>query len=242
MKQSIIVLISLLSFSSLYGQKDSSLVVKGEIGLRGLWQTGTLNQLIITPIAKLMIENNRWHLEGNSRYDFFLVNGNKVKNDLWSDIYIQYNPNKKIYPFISSLTGFSQSFQMDYSTQLAIGVGTNLIKRMPNHYLQANIGAGYFNLKYMQKNAHHAISIAPMVKVRTPIFGKRIAFSMDVIGYLSLMDTDYFGLHNQVGLHMFLAKGFSIHLNHTTFYNNINAENIAPTNTRLLFGLTYSFI
>ncbi len=72
MKHIIITLFVFLNIGhSVNAQKDSLKVVKLEIGLRGLWQTGTLNQLIITPTGKLIAENNRMHLEANSRYDFF---------------------------------------------------------------------------------------------------------------------------------------------------------------------------
>ena len=235
------MLLILFSIGSIANaQKDSLKDIKGEIGLRGVWQTGTLNQLIITPTGKLKVENSHVHLEANARYDFFLVSGMTIKNDLWSDIYFQFNPSGKIYPFMSGLTGFSQSYKIDYSNQVAVGIGANLVDRKSNRYFQANLGVGYFNLKYTQEIPHHAISLAPLLKMKMPIIGKKLALSLDFIGYLSLHNTDYFGLHNQLGLHVLLTKGFSIHLNHTTIYNKISPQNIASINTKLLFGMTYS--
>lgn len=233
-----ILLLLILGFTA--NAQQDSLRINGQIGLRGLWQTGTLDQLVATPSGKLTIEHNKVHLEANTRYDFFLVNGSTVKNDLWFDLYFQLHPANRFYPFLSGLSGFSQSFRMDYSTQVALGIGANLIQRKPNRYIQANIGLGYFNLKYNQEIPHHSISLAPLLKIRMPFPGKRLACSIDLMGYFSLLDTDYMGLHNQVGLHIFLAKGFSIHLNHTTNYNRTNPVNIAPTNTKLSFGITYS--
>jgi len=232
------LIILCISFSA-SGQRDT-LKMTGELSLRGVWQTGTLIQLIISPAAKLAIESSRFHMEVNSRYDFFLFNGTTIKNDLWAGMYFQYQPNKTIYPLLSGLTGFSQSYKIEYSTQVALGVGVNIIERKPNRYFQANIGLGYFNLKYTQEVVHNTVSVAPLLKIKTPVFGNKIVFSMDLTGYLPLEDTEYFGLHNQFELHLFLSKAFSIHLNHTTLYNKKKHLNIKPVNTKLVFGVTYS--
>lgn len=66
---------------ALYAQVDS-IKVKGELGLRGQWQTGRLNQFVMNPFGKINIENNRFNLELDVSYRVLFVNDISLKNDL----------------------------------------------------------------------------------------------------------------------------------------------------------------
>ena len=48
----------ILSFQSLIYSQEQQKVFSGQIGVRGMWQTGNLAQLFINPNAKLFIEKN----------------------------------------------------------------------------------------------------------------------------------------------------------------------------------------
>ncbi len=48
----------ILGFQSQIYSQEQQKVFSGQIGVRGMWQTGNLAQLFINPNAKLFIEKN----------------------------------------------------------------------------------------------------------------------------------------------------------------------------------------
>ena len=81
MKQLILLLGLLLAALSGMAQNDS-LEIRGEIGLRGRWQMGNLNQLAINPNARLELSKTAFNTRLNANYQFLSVGNFTIISDL----------------------------------------------------------------------------------------------------------------------------------------------------------------
>lgn len=239
-KNSIVLLILLHCGFSLWGQKDTTWV-EGRIGLRGQWQTGLLNQFVINPNLQFNLNNKIIALETVANYEFLQVDAFNAINDFWSYVSLQYKPNKLIYPMVMGHFGFAKSYRLDHSLLGGVGAGVNLIKRKRYQYLQANLFVGYINFKFTNITAYQAPNAGAFLKMSLPLLKGVLRISWELHAYLSMLNAAYWGLDNRIGLAVQITKKFALHLSHNTIHNNITAPNISQTNTKLLFGLSYSF-
>ena len=160
-----IIIILLLLQSTINAQIDS-LRIQGEIGVRGIWQTGNFAQFVINPNGRITFEKKRTHIEIQANYEFLKVNKESLINDFWSFGLYQYNSGKTIFPIAMVHYGFAQAYAIDRSLIGGSGAGINLIQKNEHSCLQANIFAGYLNLKYENAAIHKATSIGFLFEIK----------------------------------------------------------------------------
>lgn len=231
------LLIILISGTGVEAQKDS-LLIHAEVGINGRWQTGNLNQFGILPRAGLGIANKHFSLESEANYQYLRVEGFGLVNDLWVGGAFKIKPQNRIYPMVFSMYGFAQSYLINKSFVLGIGGGVNIIKKSPLHYLRANLTAGYLDFEFEGEPAHTAPAAGAMIESSFPL-GERGMLSWKLNTYYSLSDLEYWGANNTVILGIKILKDLSVHLNHSTIFNNKTVPTIEKINTLMLFGVAY---
>ena len=108
--------LAILLLSPLFiSAQNDSLTTQVELGLRGRWQTGNLNQFVINPEARISLSKNSFSTTLNATYQYLSVEEFTAINDLW--IYSEFNwqSHKKVFPLIASYYGFAASYKIDQS-------------------------------------------------------------------------------------------------------------------------------
>ncbi len=239
MNKKTLILIFLL-FHLMGNSQNDTLFVQGEIGLRGRWQTGNLDQIGINPNSRFKIYNSKLNSDVLATYQLLKVNGFTAVSDLWIGSISRLNAHKKIYPMVSANFGFAESYRINSSIVMGAGAGINMIKASPFRYFQINGYAGYLDFKFEDTKAHTAAMIGTSMQSSLPI-GERMKFSWELHTYHSLSNDEFWGLNNIVILYVEVFRNIFVTLNHQTIYNNQNIESIKNTNTLMLFGFQFQF-
>ncbi len=236
-----IVLVILILFQSVINAQKDSIKVIGELGIRGKWQTGNFAQFVINPNAKIVVSKKRTRIEARANYEFLKVNKGSLINDFWSFGMYQYNSNKNVFPMAMVHYGFAQSYAIDHSFVGGVGAGTNIVKKEEHKYFQANVFAGYMNLKYEGSEVHGAPNAGTYIKLKFPLKKNFVHFIVDINGYISLDDMQYRGFNNRVIVNFQVLKNLGINTSHRLVYNHNTISGINETNGNLVFGLNYIF-
>jgi len=235
------MIFTLLGFQCVAIAQVDSLVVNGEIGVRGKWQTGNFAQFVINPNGKLIVDKKRTRIEVQANYEFLKVNKGSLINDFWTYGMYQYNSKKTIFPMAMTHYGFAQAYAIDHSLIGGFGVGINAIKKNEHSFLQANIYTGYLNLKYENAPIHKAESMASYIKFKFPLKKDLIYAMLDSHAYASLKNSDFHSFNSRVILLFQIVKNFGVNMTYSLVYNNNNPSVISKTNGKLVFGLNYAF-
>lgn len=221
------------------GQTDT-INVNGFIGLRGMWQTGNLNQINLMPNGKMWLSHPNHYMEISGNYHFIKVDGFEAKNDLWFYGLYQRRPQKRFFPSFHTIAGFAVSFKIDRSVVTGVGGGMNIIRRGPQKYFQFHLHGSYLNFQFKAKPALRSFALGSLFRANIPV-NKWLLLGWELASYHSMETTAFWGGGNLFQLIFHLAKNFSVNLSHQTYYNHQTATDIEQTNTQLLFGLQYSF-
>lgn len=236
----LIALMGLLNSTNAQINNDS-LHINGEIGIRGKWQTGNFAQFVINPNAKITLEKKKTILDVRINYEFLKVNQGSLINDFWSFGMYQYSSNKTIFPIAIAHYGFAKSYAIDQSLIGGIGAGINIIKNDKHNYFQANIFAGYMNLKYENTVAHNTTNAGTYIKLKFPLKEDLVYFVLNINGYISLDDTRFRGFNNRMIVNFQVFKSLGINISYRLVYNNYTPAIINETNGKLVFGINYEF-
>lgn len=242
MKKTILSILLIFGLHNQIFSQDEQKAFSGQIGLRGMWQTGNLAQLFINPNAKFFIEKNGWFVELSSNYERLSVEGGTVLvNDFWSFAMVQYNKkNKKVFPMAIAHSGFAVSYAVENSTLGGIGAGAHLIEKDAHRYFQINTFVGMMHLKYDFAEAHQAPTAGTYIKFKFPIQKEQLYLAVDLHTYLSMETPKYRGFNSSTNLTYILNKDFSLELNYRTVYNRDTPDWIHKYNGKLNFGLRYT--
>ncbi len=242
MKKFILVftLIQLLTLDiALPSPKNASMAL--QVGIRGRWQTGNLNQLALNPAANLTISQGKFDLDLRGYYQFLRVNGFTAISDLWTSAAYRHQPTRRFFPLIAANSGFAKSYKIDHSLLLGAGFGVNLYNPAPTSFFRLHIFAGYMNFRFETRGPHTTPALGSAAILTFPL-QERINISWELHTYHSGKDSQFWGANNQLMIHFKVLKSLSINLNHSTIFNRKTVENIKNTNTLLLFGIHYNFI
>ena len=130
---------------------------------------------------------------------------------------------------------------IDQSLIGGIGAGINIIKKDKHSYFQANVFAGYMNLKYENSKAHNAPNAGTYIKLKFPLKEDLVYFILDINGYISLDDTQFRGFNNRMMVNFQVLKNLGVNLSYRLVHNNNTPTIINKTNGKLVFGLNYAF-
>lgn len=236
-----IYMVLFLLLQSVINAQTNGLQLKGELGVRGKWQTGNFAQFVINPNGQLIIEQKRTRFEVQANYEFLKVNQGSLINDFWSYGLYQYNFGKTFFPMAITHYGFAQAYAIDRSLIGGGGVGINIINKNEFNYLQANLFAGYLNLKYENTAVHEATGLGSYVKVKFPLKNDLLYCILDSHAYMSLRNSDYHSFNSRIILVFQVVKRFGVNMTYRLVYNNNNPSVIEKTNGKLVFGLNYTF-
>ena len=230
-----------LSFSQQdNSSKKDSLIINGRFGLMGRWQTGNLNQISIMPNGSVSLHKSTFYADFMTTYHFLRINGFNAIDDLWTYGLYQHQPNRRIFPSVHSIIGYSKSFLIDHSVVTGIGAGVNIHKKSLANYLQLHLFGSYFNFQYQTESAHKAVAISSLIRAVLPI-NKHVNFQWVFSTYHSTKDTAFWGGGNSFRLNITLLKNLMLNINHQTYYNHQTTAHIKNTNTEMLFGIQYNF-
>ncbi|MBL4650272.1 MAG: DUF481 domain-containing protein [Aureispira sp.] len=241
MKTIISVLITLFCFQSKTVAQTDSLSIKGEIGIRGKWQTGNFAQFVINPNGKVTLELKRTRIEIQANYEFLKVNQGSLINDFWTYGLYQYHSAKTIFPIAMVHYGFAQSYAIDRSLIAGLGAGINLVKKKKHSFFQINIFSGYLNLKYKNAFAHQAVAAGSYLRLKFPLKKDLIYVILESHAYLSLQNIDYHSFNSRVVLLLKIVESFGVNVTYSLIYNNNNPSATNEINGSLVFGLNYRF-
>ncbi len=236
-----ILLLALIGFQFTANAQADSLRVNGEIGIRGRWQTGNFAQFVINPNGRIIVEKKQTRVEVQANYEFLKVNKGSLINDFWTYGIYQYNSEKTFFPVAMTHYGFAQAYAIDHSLIGGLGVGINAIKKNKHSFLQANIFAGYLNLKYENSPVHKAESMGSYVRLKFPLKKDVIHAVLDSHAYVSLKNSDFHSFNSRMILLFQIVKNFGVNMTYSLVYNNNNPSVISKTNGKLVFGLNYAF-
>lgn len=222
---------------ALFAQSDS-LSVNLELGLRGRWQTGNLNQFAINPTASLKLSKTTFDLELNSQYQFLKVSGFTAIKDFWNIGIYRHRPGRKIYPMLATNLGFAKSYKIDHSYLAGGGVGLNLYRKSPIKYIRINVFAAYLDLAFATEIPHSSFAVGSNLKGSFPLV-KGMIFNWELHSFLSGTDTEYLGVNNLLQLHYKVSKSLFLTLSHNMIYNKKQIPDIEKVNTLMLFGIQY---
>ena len=237
-KKSIAVLAFLICTQS-YGQTDS-VIIGGLAGLRGMWQTGNLNQINLMPNGTIWLKHTKHYAEVLGTFHYIKVDGFEAKNDLWLYSLYQYSPSNRFFPSANAVTGYAVSYKLDHSIVVGIGGGVNLIKKSPTRYLQFQVYSSYLDFKFVGEDALKSFAFSSLLRANIPMT-KWLTFGWELGSYHSIREAEFWGGGNLYQLIFNLTKNFSVNISHQTYYNHQAATNIEKTNTQMLFGFQYSF-
>ena len=222
-----------------FGQTDS-IQVNGFIGLRGMWQTGNLNQFNLMPNGKVWLNHPKHYAEIIGNYHFIKVDDFEAKNDLWFYGLYQYNHNKRFFPSAHAIGGYAISYRIDHSIVTGLGGGMNVISNSPNRYFQIHIYGSYLDFKFEEKEVIQSLALGSHLRVNIP-FNKWMVFNWELGSYHTFKELDFWGGSNLIQLLFQLGEKCALNISHQTYYNHQTADNIENTNMQTLFGFQYSF-
>ncbi len=235
----IITAFALFICTCTYGQTDST-STGGFVGLRGMWQTGNLNQINLMPNGKIWLIHSNHYAEVLGAYHYIKVDGFEAKNDLWFYSLYQYSPNNRLYPSANVVSGFAVSYRIDHSIVAGIGGGLNIILNSPGKYFQFHMYGSYLEFKFEEEDPLQSFALSTLLRAKIPVT-KWLIVGWELGSYHSMDETAFWGGGNLFQLIFNLSKNFSVNISHQTYYNHQTATNIQETNTQMLFGFQYSF-
>lgn len=237
------LLAMLLLFSlcktNIKGQPDST-QIGGFAGIRGMWQTGNLNQVSLIPNGKAWLTHPNHYAELLATFHYIKVSGFEVKNDLWSNSLYQYKPENRFFPSAQVVTGTAVSFRINHSILAGIGGGVNVIRKRPTKYLQVHLYTSYLNFEFEGESPLRSFAIGTNLRANIPL-NKWLNFHWELGSYHSMKETDFWGGSNLLQLSFRIGSKFSMNLSHQTYHNQHTITNIKNTNTQTLWGCQYSF-
>ena len=236
----LIFLLFLMAFGSTSTAQDS-LSFSTELGLLGRRQTGNLDQLVLSPSARLKIGKSSFDTEITATYQFLEVNGFRSINDLWINNVVRIKPTKRVYSFSIVYYGFADSYRIDRSLIGGAGLGINVVQSTLDKYLQVHLYGGYASVDFQQAPSQSSPSFGSFVKAAFPLNSDKLSLLWEFHSYHALNDQDFEGVNNILQIRYALFKGFHLNASHTTIFNNTVNEGIAKTNTLMMFGLAYSY-
>ena len=234
-----ITVFSLFLCAFSHGQTDST-SIGGFMGLRGMWQTGNLNQINLMPNGKVWLTHPNHYAEVLGAYHYIKVDGFEAKNDLWFYGLYQHKSNNRLYLSANVVSGFAVSYRIDHSVVAGLGGGVNIIKNSPRRYFQFHLYGAYLDFRFEEEEALQSFTLSSLLRANIPIT-KWFNFGWELGSYHSMKETAFWGGGNLFQLIFNLSKNFSVNVSHQTYYNHQTATNIERTNTQMLFGLQYSF-
>ena len=219
------------------GQSDS-LIMNIEMGIRGRWQTGNLNQLAINPNVRLVFSNQKFLTEFRADYQYLKVSGFVPVNDLWTSWTYKYRPKRKLFPLIRTIGGFAKSYKIDHSFLAGGGAGINILYKSPFQYLQFHAFAGYMDFQFEGENLYTSPTIGTTIQSSFSI-APRMNISWEIQSYHTTKDNSFWGGSNNVFFIFQLFKKLSFTINHNTIFNNKTIADIKNTNSLMLFGVQF---
>ena len=209
-----------------------------EIGIRGRWQTGNLNQLALNPNANLLLSKNQFKNEFQVSYQYLKANDLVINSDLWTSAIFQYQPNKLVYPTAIILYGYSKSYRIDHSLFSGIGAGINIRNKSSTDLIQLNVFAGYMDVEFESEDVHSSVAGGMLLKSMSPIT-KHINVILEIQSYHSASELNLWGMRNMTSLRYHIHNNIFINATHHTIYNNQPIAEIKKANTIMLFGISY---
>ncbi|MCF6297555.1 MAG: DUF481 domain-containing protein [Flavobacteriaceae bacterium] len=241
-RRSIAIIFFLLSLQEVKSQEQSNDSIQFsiiDIGLRGMWQTGTTNQFEISPNYNVQLYRKNYFFESVGQYQFLKVNNFAIINDLWSSLLFQYKQEKKFYPFVTASGGTAKSFLLNHFIFTGAGIGSNLYKKSASEYIQIHAFVGYLDFE-IATDLHQALSVGSILRANINL-AKKVQLNCEFRSYHSAKESSYWGLQNTIRLNLQVTKNLGVNLNHRLFYNQQVGGGIEQLNTTLLFGLNYQF-
>jgi len=233
----------LLNGSKIFAQKqlsiDSIQFTTINAGVSGMWQTGTLTQLMISPNFDLQLYRKDYFLEVITQYQYLTVSNFSVINDLWNSALFQYKQKKRFYPFITASGGTAKSFLLNHFFLTGAGIGSNLYKKSVSEYIQVHVFAGYLDFEFTTL-PHQAFSVGSIIRANINL-SKKVQFNNNFTSYHSTKQANYWGFQNNLILNFFITKNLAVNLNHRLFFNEQIVPGIEKFNTIFLFGVNYQF-
>lgn len=240
MKEIIFLFILFLSMENLAIGQSDSLIVNIEMGIRGRWQTGNLNQFALNPNARMIFSNQKFKTEFRADYQYLKVSGFVPVNDLWASWTYKYRPMRKTFPLIKAIGGFAKSYKIDHSFLAGGGAGINIIHKSPFQYLQFHAFAGYINFQFEREELYTSPAIGTTIESSFSI-APRMNIIWEIQSYHTTKDSSFWGGSNNILLIFKLSKILSFTINHNTIFNNNTIADIKNTNSLMLFGVQYQF-
>ncbi len=221
-------------------QVESKNSFTADIGIRGRWQTGNLNQLGLIPNANLQLKREKYSLQIRSKYQYLKVDGFNAINDFWTFSHFKLHPEKKIHPLFVTYYGYAKSYRIAHSFYSGLGLGINLRQKSKMDFIEIGFSTGFMNFQFEQRHAHKSTSLGFIFETSYPL-GEKLFISNDLKSYHSIQKSAYWGASNQLTLHLQLKKNMDFNISQEIVFNNENAEGIKKLNTLLLFGIQYRF-
>lgn len=218
-------------------QKDS-LSVNAELGIRGRWQTGNLNQLGLNPDARLLLSNTKIALDFRASYQYLRVERFTAISDFWTSGLISYTPTRRFFPILAGYYGFAKSYKIDQSLFVGTGAGSNIINKSNRSFLQIHAFVGYFQFEFEEQDIHSTFAIGSIMKAAIPL-GKPFHITWQLDTYHATFDSDLWGASNVIMINYQISKKLFLNLSHNTIFNNQSATNIKKVNTLMMFGIRY---
>lgn len=239
MKRVIVLsLFILLGWQSLRSQSDS-LRIQLEVGLRGRWQSGNLNQLGLNPHGKLLLANSHQRSDWQATYQYLTVEGFAIISDFWLSGFHAFQPNKRIHPLAAVFTGFAKSYKITESLVSGVGAEVNIHQASAMNFLRMHLFAGYMHVTFQQELPHTALAIGSGLRSAFPL-GKRLQVIWELDTYHSSKEVAFWGANHRLILLYPIFKGISFNLSHTTIFNNKTFPELKKTNTLMLFGIQFN--
>ena len=220
-------------------QKDS-LNTTVELGIRGRWQTGNLNQFGANPSLRMVFSKPTFNTEIQSNYQYLKVNGFVAVSDLWTNGIYRFQPEKKFFPMATSVFGFAKSYKIEHSIMAGAGVGLNVFRKSIGNYFQIHVFGGYLNLEFENGPTASTPSLGAFIKSSFSII-QQLRINWELQTYNPLIDTEFWGANNLLLLHFQVSKVLFLNISHQTIFNNKTISDIKKVNTLMMFGVQLRF-
>ncbi len=234
----ILVIVTLLLIPlSVKAQSDKP-SIQANLGIRGRWQTGNLNQLGLIPNAAILLQSENISLKINSSYQYLLVENFNPVNDFWTFSVLKWQTKRKIHPIIGANFGFAKSYKIKQSYSYGMGYEARLYEKSDKEYLYTGLLVGYMNFQFEHANSHTGAHMGLLLSSAIPVSDK-IFMTIGLKSYHSLKEIDFWGGSSQIMLNYQFKKNLSLNISQDIVFNNQNEPGIKQLNTLMLFGVRY---
>ncbi|PKH51786.1 hypothetical protein CXF68_14315 [Tenacibaculum sp. Bg11-29] len=219
--------------------KDS-LKVDGSLSLMANFQTGTIDETLLTGRGEINFKKNNNRLNLGLNYKFLSVEDFELDSDYYVHASYNLKEHNKLYFTYSVNISKANSYSLDYAFLTGPGVAWNIHQKSEQNYVDLGIYVGYMAVKFAPFNKHESASTGLRLRSHFPVT-KTMGIRYSIDTYLSFSDSDYSGIESRLDVFFDISKSLKFNISYSVWHNSKEVPMAEKTNSVLTPGLTLNF-